>query len=93
MSNNNYNENSFYVGQDVIAVDAMPGSSIKNGQDYVVSSWEFRINPVNGLSFWYIGVYGNHIWLRPGIFAPKPKFEVITLSAVLENETKLISAN
>lgn len=93
MKYNDYTEDSFHVGQVVIAVDAYPMSHIKNGNEYIVSSWEFKMNPVNGLWFWYIGIEGIHDWLRPGIFAPKPKFKRITLSEVLETETEFISAN
>jgi len=59
-----YNVNSFYIGQKVIAVDAMSKSLIKNGTIYTVDSWE----QVNG--YWYIGVEGSHNRLRPSIFAP-----------------------
>jgi len=90
---NNYNEDSFYVGQVVVGVNAPNGSLIVNGHDYIVSSWALKVNPRNGLSFWYIGVEGHHDWLSPKMFAPKPKFEIIILSAILENETKFVSAN
>lgn len=88
------NENAFYPGQRVVAVDAIAGSYFKNGNEYIVSSYAYKMNPVNGLWFWYIGIVGSHDWLRPGIFAPIPEsFIAITLEKVLENETNLISAN
>lgn len=68
------NSAPFYVGETVIAVDALPGSHIKNGLLYCVYSCECRINPANGLGpFWYVGVeredYRSHDWLTPRLFA------------------------
>ena len=54
----------FYVGQKVIAVDALRGSLIKNGTVYTILSCDFA----NG--YWYVGVEGSHNRLRPTIFAP-----------------------
>lgn len=87
MMENNYAP--FYAGQEVVAVDALPGSAFKNGQDYIVSAIEYKINPANGLGpFWYIGIQGfnnGEAWYRPSIFAPKQtvqfvQFETIEMS-------------
>lgn len=59
----------FYVGEKVIAVDAMSGSLIKNGQVYEVYSCDMR-RCSDGCSYWYVGVTGHHNSLRPTIFAP-----------------------
>jgi hypothetical protein len=63
----------FYVGEEVICVDAHPCAQIKNGKTYTVYSCECRINPTNGLGpFCYVGVFGHgiktHKWVRPTIF-------------------------
>lgn len=63
----------FYIGETVIAVDAIKGSVIKNGLIYRVYSCNFLINPANGLGpFWYVGVeregFKSHDSLRPSIF-------------------------
>lgn len=87
----------FYEGQRVLAVDALPGSSIKNGQQYIVSDCHYSPsnNPIaNGKWFWYVGIIGFHRWLRPGIFAPiEENFQSISLSEILKEETKLIGTN
>lgn len=86
---NEHNYAPFYVGQEVVAVDALPGSKFINGQDYIVAAIEYKINPVNGKGpFWYIGIIGHangEAWFRPGIFASKQivrfvKFEQIEMS-------------
>lgn len=78
----------FYVGEQVLCVDALPGASVKNGNVYTVYSCECRINPANGLGpFCYVGVEGHgvktHDWLTPRLFRSieRPvlmKFEKIT---------------
>lgn len=84
-----HNYAPFYVGQEVVAVDALPKSAFKNGQDYIVAAIEYKINPANGTGpYWYIGIVGHangEAWFRPGIFAPKQtvqflKFEQIEMS-------------
>lgn len=78
----------FYVGQKVVAVDAIEGSRIKNGQYYVISDCHYSPsgNPIaNGQSFWYVGVMGfDNKWLRPGIFAPieQKKFPLMTFKEI-----------
>ena len=59
----------FYPTQKVVAVDAMCGSKIKNGEIYTVSSYHYS-ESAKGKFFWYIGIVGIHEWLRPSIFAP-----------------------
>lgn len=82
----------FYAGQEVVAVDAVPGSRFKNGQDYVVSACECKINPANGKGpFWYVGIVGHangDAWFRPAIFAPK-----ISAAQFIEYEKVEISVN
>lgn len=79
----------FYAGQEVVAVNAAPGSKFKNGQDYIVAAIEYKINPANGTGpYWYIGIVGynnGEAWYNPAIFAPKQtvqfvKFETIEMS-------------
>lgn len=87
----------FFVGQNVIAVDAHPGSSIKNGQQYIVTSCDYV--PVgnqssNGIWVWYVGVTGSHNRLRPSIFAPfEEVFQSISLEQVISIETEFIGVN
>lgn len=77
--------NKFYKGQAVIAVDAITGSRIKNGQLYTVANYEYRMNPVNGLWFYYIDIVGHGSWLRPSIFAPYfPPMQAITFEKITE---------
>ena len=87
----------FYIGQTVVAVDAITGSSIKNGQKYIVNSCDYAQsgNPLSkGAYYWYVGVQGYHNRLRPTIFAPiNEDFISISLDKVIENEFKYISSN
>lgn len=88
----------FYVGQKVIAVDAMEGSKIKNGRQYIVNSCEYREsgNPLSqkDKKYWYVGVEGHHNRLRPGIFAPiEENFISISAEKILEKEIQITSAN
>jgi hypothetical protein len=84
-----HNYAPFYAGQEVVAVKAVEGSRFKNGNDYVVSAIEYKINPANGTGpYWYIGIVGHNngeAWFDPKIFAPKQtvqfvKFEQIEMS-------------
>lgn len=64
---------SFYIGEQVVCVLAMPGATVKNGLVYTVYSCEWRINPANGLGpFEYVGVQGHgiktHDWITPKLF-------------------------
>jgi hypothetical protein len=87
----------FFVGQKVVAVDAMPNSTIKNGQTYTITHCYYAPsgNPIaKGGWFWYVGVVGNdNKSLRPTIFAPlqEQKFPLIKLKKIIEKE--LVSAN
>lgn len=79
----------FYVGQEVVAVDALLGSKFINGQDYIVSVIEYKINPANGKGpFWYIGIVGHAdggAYFRPSIFAPKiPPMKEVTFDKITE---------
>lgn len=59
---------TYNVGELVIVVDALPEAMVKNGEIYIVYSYECD----NG--FWYIGVENEklktHNRIRPTIFAP-----------------------
>jgi hypothetical protein len=62
----------FVVGETVIAVNAITGSSIINGFVYKISSVE-KDKGQDGKLYWYVGVTfkGNHIGhdrIRPSIF-------------------------
>ena len=82
----------FYVGQKVVAVDAVTNSLIKNGRIYTISSCQYSPsgNPIaNGKLFWYIGVSGiDNEWLRPTIFAPliQKKFPLMAFAQIMEKE-------
>lgn len=91
----NLNIAPFYVGQKVLGSDRVPAlSKVKKGHPYVISHCEYKMNRVNGLWFWYVGIPGHHDWLAPYLFVPvEEKFEPITLEKILEEETKLINAN
>jgi hypothetical protein len=65
-----FNFPTFYAGQTVVCIDGFPNTGFKKDKEYIVSSYEYKMNPVNGLWFWYIGIVGYHDWLRPSIFAP-----------------------
>lgn len=74
-----YNFAPFYAGQEVVAVDAMPGSAFKNGKDYTISAVEYKLgnssHPVGRVTYyWYVGIVGfadGGAYYRPAIFAPK----------------------
>lgn len=92
----------FYVGQKVVAVDAMPMSHFKNGQIYTVASIEYRLgnpnHPIGRITYyWYVGIVGHEnggAYFRPAIFAPiEESFITISLKEITEIETKLIAAN
>lgn len=82
----------FYVGQKVVAVDAMPTSRIKNGKCYTISTCHYSPsgNPIaNGKSFWYVGVVGlDNNWMRPEIFAPleQSAFPLMTFKEIIKAE-------
>ena len=82
----------FYIGQRVVAVDAVPNSKIKNGQHYTISDCYYAPsgNPIaNGKSYWYVGVVGfDNNCLRPSIFAPleQKKFPLMKFSEILKKE-------
>jgi hypothetical protein len=64
---------SFYVGEQVICVDALPGAIVKNGNVYTVYSCKCHINPANGTGpYCYVGVQGHgiktHDSITPRIF-------------------------
>lgn len=67
---NQFDLPTFYAGQTVVCIDGYPRTGFTEGEHYTVSSYEYKMNPVNGLWFWYIGIVGYHEWLRPSIFAP-----------------------
>ncbi len=82
----------FYIGQKVVAVDAMPNSMFKNGQIYTVNSCTFEEsgNPISpaGKKYWYVGVVGSHPHCRPGIFRPleEIKFPSMTFEQIKKVE-------
>lgn len=80
----------FYVGQRVVAVDAIDGSFIKNGNEYIIA--EVRL--WQGV-YWHVTVTirANHP-LRPSIFAPiQDAFNAISFEQVVELESPLINTN
>jgi hypothetical protein len=86
----------FYVGETVIAVNALPKSEIKNGTLYVVYSCECRINPANGLGpFWYVGVetdgYKSHAGITPRLFASIERPSLMVFEKI--NESTPIHVN
>lgn len=85
----------FYVGQKVVAVRAVPGSSYKNGTVYTIKTCHYSYCENGNRHFWYVGVVElNTDWNTPTIFEPiGEEFQYIELSEVLEIETKLISVN
>ncbi len=89
----------FYVGEDVVAVDAHPQSYFKNGQDYVISAVEYRFgnphHPVGRVTkYWYVGIVGfaNGIaTYRPSIFASKTKgVNIMTFEKIAEIEKSCV---
>lgn len=76
----------FYAGQEVVAVNAHPKSKFKNGQEYIVATIEYKINPANGTGpYWYIGLVGHNngeAWYNPRIFAPKQKVEFVKFETI-----------
>lgn len=88
---NNYHDpefkNRFYAGQKVICVRGRPQTGFDKGKDYMVSSYEYKANPVNGLYFWYVGIVGSHDWLCPTIFvASLENFQEMAYERILELE-------
>lgn len=92
----------FYVGQKVVAVDAVSGSAFKNGKTYTVASIEYKLgnqhHPIGRVTYyWYVGIVGHAdggAYFRPSIFAPiEEKFRSISLEKVLEKEVPLICSN
>lgn len=88
---NNYHDpdfkNRFYAGQKVICVRGRPQTGFDKGKEYIVSSYEYKKNPVNGLYFWYVGIVGTHEWLNPTIFvANLENFQAMAYERVLELE-------
>lgn len=79
--NNLEDHQLFYIGQKVIAVDAIQGSNIKNGTIYTVYDYHMMQAIWSDFKwYWYIGVecntYKSHKYLKPSIFAP-----------IIDNET------
>ena len=85
---------SFYVGEQVLCVDALPGAIVKNGLVYTVYSCECRINPANGFGpFCYVGVEGHgiksHDWITPRLLRSIERPFLMTF----EEATDYIHAN
>lgn len=77
----------FYEGQTVICVRGRPKTGFNKGQLYKVSSYEYKMNPVNGRYFWYVGIVGYHEWLNPTIFvAYIENMQAITFEKICEVE-------
>lgn len=89
---NNYHDpefkHRFYAGQKVICVRGRPQTGFDKGKDYIVSSYEYKMNPARlGLWFWYVGIVGSHEWLCPTIFVGSlENFKAIAFERVLELE-------
>lgn len=83
----------FYIGETVIAVDAMNGSQIKNGVVYRVYSCHRSLCKEN--YYWYVGVqrsdYKSHEWVRPSIFASVAEGKLMTFEKI--NEENPIYSN
>lgn len=80
----------FYIGEKVVAVDALPGSLIKNGRPYEISACHYSSN--NGKMYWYVGVVGvNNNWMRPSIFASMETAIIMSFEKL--NEEVPIHAN
>lgn len=81
-----FNFPTFYPGQTVVCVNGFPKTGFIEGQPYTVSSYEYKMNPVNGLWFFYLGIVGHHDWLRPSIFAPIiPPVQAVTFEKITED--------
>ena len=66
------NNQPFYIGEKVVAVDAVASSHIKNNNVYTISDCYYSY--CKGSYYWHVGVLGFHNkWLRPGIFASMHK--------------------
>lgn len=82
---NSVTKQPFYINEEVIAVDAMKGSCIKNGLIYTVYSCHCRW--CKDGYYWYVGVichvdgYKSHNSLRPSIFR---SLDIITEYSYLE---------
>ncbi len=85
----------FYVGQEVVAVNAAPGAYFHNGQDYVISAVEYKLgnphHPVGRVTkYWYVGIEGFNgggAYYRPGIFRAKLKLgSKMTFKEIVETE-------
>lgn len=87
----------FYVGQRVVGSNSvLPGSRVKKGHPYTITHVHLSVHPADGIAYWYVGYDGiaSNAWLTPRLFTPiKEEFIEITLSEVLEEETKLVSVN
>ena len=79
----------FYVGQRVIAVDAVEGSAIKNGKKYIISHCHYA--ECKRKFYWYVGVEGfDNKWLRPTIFAQmqENKISLMSFKEIVKLEEK-----
>lgn len=78
----------FYIGESVVAVDALQGSAIKNGIIYKVYSCDYA--ECKGKWFWYVGVqregYKSHDRVRPSIFASMNKAVMMTFMEISEQQ-------
>lgn len=84
-------EQPFYVGEKVIAVDAVSGSTIKNGQIYTICSCEQDYGQDRNL-YWYVGIVGGlHNRIRPTIFAPLESASLMQFEKL--NESVPVHAN
>lgn len=94
----------FYVGQRVIAVDAVIGAGFKNGQTYTVAAIEYRLgnpyHPVGRITYyWYVGIVGwenGGAYYRPGIFAAleeETEWLAMTFAKLVEIEREQILLN
>jgi len=86
----------FKVGKKVVGSDKAPqGSRVKKGVQYTITKCFYAY--CKGKYYWYIGLCiqgANDGWLWPGLGdAVDEQFISITLSEVLEYETKFVGAN
>lgn len=92
----------FYVGQSVVAVDAVPTSGFKNGTQYTISAVEYKfgnsLHPIGRITkYWYVGIAGFSDTIacyRPGIFAPiEFEYSVITFKEMIAIENVEVLLN
>lgn len=79
----------FYVGEHVIAVDALPGAGVKNGLVYVVYSCETGKGQDNN-QYWYVGVEGNgyksHNRITPRLFRSIEQLSLMMFEKVTKEQ-------